>query len=552
MENKKPVAYFSLEIALENNLPTYAGGLGVLAGDILRSAADIGFLMVGVTLINRRGYLKQVIDSNGQQQAQPERSYSFSKLKKLRTRTSVMIGQERVNVQAWQYLLKGEKGVTKIILLDTDTAGNSKKARRLTDRLYASDKEYRLKQEIILGRGGVKILAALGYQQIRKYHINEGHGSLAMLELYLSSRQKTAAAKLAEVRSKCSFTVHTPLLGAQDVFNKDFFLNNVPDWPQSLKRVFQNDKINMTEFGLFSCGRVNAVSKIHRQVSQEMFKKKSIFGITNGVNSGYWSTTEMSKLFDKYCSGWRSKASRLGGIKRASLEEVVLAHEAAKKKLISYVNKKTGRNLRHDVFTIGFARRFTAYKRATLIFSNLKRLEMISRQFGGLQIIFAGKAHPADSGGQELIREIAEIGKELAGRIEVVILPGYDLDQAKLLVSGSDLWLNTPQPPLEASGTSGMKAAHNGVPQLSSDDGWWPEGYVARQTGWLLKEDELGDHNLYELLEEEILPLYYNQPLEWQRLMRSTISINAPLFNTERVLREYIKLSFKPQNKKKD
>lgn len=544
MNIKAPVAYFSLEIALDNSLPTYAGGLGVLAGDTLRSAADIDFPMVGITLLNRRGYLRQVIDTNGNQQDFPEKKYAFSKLKKLAARTFVMIGQEKVKIQAWQYLIKGEKGTARVILLDTDLLGNSKPARRLTDRLYASDKAYRLKQEIILGRGGVRILSALGYKKIRKYHVNEGHGSLAMLELYLAAKVKTPAQKLAEIRSRCSFTVHTPLLGAQDIFQKEFFLDQVSDWPKSLEKVFRDDKINMTEFGLFTCGYVNAVSKIHRDVSREMFNKKNIAGITNGVNSGYWTSNEMSRLFDKYCSGWRSKARLIANIKKAAPDEIVLAHRSAKKRLIKHVAKKTGHKLQEDVFTIGFARRFTPYKRATLIFSNLKRLEMISRQFGGLQIIFAGKAHPADSKGQELIREIFEIGKKLSGRIEIVILPGYDLNQAKLLVSGTDLWLNTPQPPLEASGTSGMKAAHNGVPQLSSNDGWWPEGYIAGQTGWVLNEDEAGDHNLYELLEEEILPMYYGNPLAWSRLMRSTISKNAPIFNTERMLREYIKYSF--------
>ncbi len=545
MNSKKSVAYFSLEIALENSLPTYAGGLGVLAGDTLRSAADIGFSMIGITLLNRQGYLKQTLDSEGNQKKVKKIYFPLSKLKNTKIQTSVKIGSEKVLIQAWQYIIKGEKSETPVILLDTDVSGNSVEMRRLTDRLYDSNKAYRLKQEIILGRGGVKILSALGYKNIKKYHVNEGHGSLAMLELYLSSKKKTPAAKMSEVKSLCSFTVHTPLLGAQDVYKKEFFLSNVTDWPEYLETVFKKDKINMTEFGLFTSGYVNAVSKIHREVSQKMFKKKNIAGITNGVNSGYWTSSEMQKLFDKYCAGWRSKANLLKNFKNASIEEIVLAHRSAKKRLLAHVTKKTGQRLQEDVFTIGFARRFTPYKRATLILSNLKRLEMISRQFGGLQIIFAGKAHPADDKGQGLIKEVIAAKKTLAGKVEIVFLSDYDLYQAKLLVSGSDLWLNTPEPPLEASGTSGMKAAHNGVPQLSSNDGWWPEGFIAGKTGWMLKEEGSVVQNLYGLIENNILPLFYSDPYEWGRLMRLTIVKNASFFNTERMLREYIKLSFK-------
>jgi len=224
MNSKKSVAYFSLEIALENSLPTYAGGLGVLAGDTLRSAADIGFSMIGITLLNRQGYLKQTLDSEGNQKKVKKIYFPLSKLKNTKIQTSVKIGSEKVLIQAWQYIIKGEKSETPVILLDTDVSGNSVEMRRLTDRLYDSNKAYRLKQEIILGRGGVKILSALGYKNIKKYHVNEGHGSLAMLELYLSSKKKTPAAKMSEVKSLCSFTVHTPLLGAQDVYKKEFFL----------------------------------------------------------------------------------------------------------------------------------------------------------------------------------------------------------------------------------------------------------------------------------------------------------------------------------------
>ncbi len=537
------VAYFSLEIALESDLPTYSGGLGVLAGDLLRSAADIGFPLVGVTLLNRRGYLKQEMALDGRQIAKPESRYPFGRLEKTGIETTVLIGSETVRIRVWHYQVKGGAVSTSVYLLDTDVPGNKPKYRRLTDRLYDSDKLYRLQQEIVLGRGGVRMLAALGYD-VKKYHLNEGHGSLAAVELFLSSRKKTAAAKLAEVRSRCIFTVHTPLPGAQDQYKKDFFLSYLRDWPVYLNRLFVDERINMTRAGLHCCGYTNAVSLRHRAVTRKMFSGHRIESITNGVNSSFWTAPEMQALFDKTAVGWRHDARCLAKMVKAAPEEIGAAHKKAKQRLIGYVRRQIGARLREDIFTIGFARRFTPYKRPGLIFFDLNRLADIALRCGGLQIIMAGKAHPEDKDGQELIRQTIRARDKLRGRVKVVFLEDYDLDQAKLLVSGTDLWLNTPQPPIEASGTSGMKAAHNGVPQLSTDDGWWPEGYKRGQTGWMIRETRQGN-NLYELLDQDILPFFYGNPFGWSKLMRSTISRGAPVFNTDRTLREYIRQAYK-------
>lgn len=543
VRKKTAVAYFSLEIALEKSLPTYAGGLGILAGDILRSAGDINFPMVGVTLLNRRGYLKQRINIKGEQVSGPEKSYAFSKLEKTKARTTVMIGQEKVFVQAWRYLLVGESISTPVYLLDTDCPENSPANRRLTDRLYDSDKAYRLRQEIVLGRGGVKILNILGYD-IKKYHLNEGHGSLAIVELMLSLKKLSPNKQLKSVREKCIFTVHTPLPGAQDIFAKDFFLAHQSDWPKSLAGFFKEGKINMTKLGLHCCGYVNAVSKRHQGVSKKMFPGQKIEYITNGVNSSLWTSPWLASIYDACAPGWRRDGSVLSAVKKEDLNKIRGAHQQAKRELIRHIKKLTGVSWSEEKIIIGFARRFTPYKRPGLIFQDISYLKKIAKKFGGLQLVFSGKAHPNDLAGQSLIKDLAVTTKKLNGIIDIVFLPNYNIDQAKLLVSGSDLWLNTPEPPLEASGTSGMKAAHNGVPQLSTDDGWWPEGYKRERTGWLIKENLDGTNNLYELLENEILPTYYQEKEKWLKIMRSSISLNAPVFNTGRVLSQYINKAY--------
>ncbi|MFA6995534.1 MAG: alpha-glucan family phosphorylase [Patescibacteria group bacterium] len=549
-KNKFIVAYFSLEIALENGLKTYAGGLGVLAGDLLSSAANLKFPMVGLTLLNRQGYFKQVLTGSGEQIIKPDSDYDFSKLKKLPINVVVNIGQESVKVGVWQYIIKGRDGFNgSVYFLDTDFPENSEVNRRLTDNLYGGDLEYRLKQEIVFGRAGVKMLQALGYNKIKKFHLNEGHGALAAVELFLSSNKKNNTEKVAEVRGRIVFTTHTPLKKEQDVFSLTYLKGYQPDFPDYLNGLVVQENINLTVVGLYFSGYTNAVSNLHQRVTQKMFPDYKIQAITNGVNSLNWASPEFQKLYDKYVPGWRTYNPLLLNASRIPLEEIWAKHQQIKKRLLEFINGRSAVKLEEAIFTLGFARRFTSYKRPEFLFNDLKRLLSLQQSGGRIQIIYAGKAHPRDLEGQELIKLIYQFKKELSSKIKIVFLENYDLDQAKLLTSGVDLWLNTPLLPNEASGTSGMKAAHNGVPQLSTLDGWWPEGYKKNKTGWAIKERKMrngtSENNLYELLGNNILPLYYKDSEKWKKIMRSTISLNASYFNTDRALEQYIKEAYK-------
>ncbi|MFA5109271.1 MAG: alpha-glucan family phosphorylase [Patescibacteria group bacterium] len=546
--HKSIVAYFSMEIAVENEIKTYAGGLGVLAGDILKSAARLGFPMVGITLLNNKGYFEQKITSVGEQAEQPDSAYNFSRFKKLDQQVTVTIGSEKVTVGVWQYLVKGAIGfVVPIYFLDTDITSNSTANRQLSGQLYGGDREYRLKQEIILGRAGVKMLRALGYDEIKRFHLNEAHGSLAAVELFLNSEKKTDSEKIKEVRGQCVFTTHTPVSRGQDVFSLAYLKQFQPDFPDCLKSLVEKGEINFTFLGLYLSAFANAVSRQHRLTAQKMFPKYKIRAITNGVDSLFWTAPEFKKLYDKYLPGWRLDNGRLHLARKIPLAELRMAHQKNKKKMVEYINHKKSADFKKDIFTICFARRFAPYKRPEFLLSDLNRL-LALRRVGEIQIVYAGKAHPQDMEGRELIKEIWMSRNKLAGKIKMVFLENYDLEQARLLTAGADVWLNTPLPPNEASGTSGMKAAHNGVPQLSTLDGWWPEGYKKNKTGWAIKETgDVGRRarsNLYDLLEKEILPLYYQSPEKWEKLRRSVISLNASVFNAERMLRQYIKEAY--------
>lgn len=551
MGNKKVqsvVAYLSMEIAVASDIKTYAGGLGILAGDILRSAADLKFPMVGMTLLNRQGYFQQKITIAGQQIAKSDRAYNFSSLKKLKPQVTVKIGAEKVTVGVWKYTIRSRNNFRiPVYFLDTDLRGNSKINRQLTGVLYGGDEEYRLRQEIILGRAGVKMLECLGYGNVKKYHLNEGHGALAAIELFLSSPFNNDQEKVAAVRRACVFTTHTPLLKSQDIFSLPYLLEYQPDFPLQLKDLIYQNEVNLTRVGLYFSGYSNAVSKCHQTVTQKMFPEYKISRITNGVDSARWTAPEFKKLYDEYWPGWREDNCLLSESTRIPTIKLWSAHQKAKRRLISRINKLSIQpQLKENVFTIGFVRRFAPYKRPEFLFKDIARLLEVQEKVGLIQVIYAGKAHPQDLEGQALIKYIWQLRKELAAKIKIVFWEDYDMDKAQLLAAGVDLWLNTPLPPNEASGTSGMKAAHNGIPQLSTADGWWPEGYKKNKTGWLIKEDsQTGKDNLYDLLEKEILPIYYRNSEKWREMMCAAISFNASHFNTQRVLREYIRQAYK-------
>lgn len=548
------IAYLSMEIALENNIKTYSGGLGVLAGDTLKSAADLRLPMLGITLLNDKGYFKQKINKDGQQE-ELTTEYDFSKLTKLKNKVEIKIGVDKVKVGAWQYIIKSNKDFTvPVYLLDTNIPGNKEIYRKLTGKLYMADKEYRLRQEIILGRAGVKMIKSLGYKNIKKFHINEGHGSLAAIELFNNSKNKNVKGKINEVREKCVFTTHTPIQAGHDVFPVDFFKRYQLDFPFQLPKLVFNNEVNMTRVALFFSKYVNGVALSHKDVSSKMFPDYPIHSITNGVHSQTWTSDEFKEIFDDHIPNWRNSSMSLRNAFNIPLTDIWQAHQKAKKKLIDYVYKKEKIKLELNTFTIGFARRFTGYKRPALLFYDMERLLKIHSNVGKIQIVYAGKAHPNDDEGKELIKEVNSIKNKYKDKIKIVFLENYEMNLAKLIIAGVDVWLNTPLPPNEASGTSGMKAAHNGVPHFSTLDGWWIEGLVNRKTGWaiggrrsnaisknLSKKDS---DNLYEKLEKKIIPRYYDMPQNWRETMRYTIAINASFFNTERMLQQYIQEAY--------
>ena len=548
MEKKDyKIAYFSMEIALDDGLKTYSGGLGILAGDILRSASDISLPMVGVTLLSKEGYFDQEINAKGEQLEFSARQYDFSKLQKTNARTIVMIGKDKVKVEAWQYSITSGNIEIPIFLLDTDIPKNPEKYRRLTNQLYGGDKELRLLQETILGRGGYEILKELGFKT-NTYHINEGHGSFVTVARFLDSKAKNLEDKIDDVRNSCVFTTHTPIKMAHDIFKLEKVLEVQEDFPHHLPKLVDGGRVNMTKLGLYFSKYINGVALSHKELSKTMFPGYPIHCVTNGVHSQTWTSPELQKVYDKHLPNWRSSSLSLRNAFSLSLDDIWQAHQGTKKRLISLVKEKTGQDFKENVFTIGFARRFTAYKRPLLLLRDVERLIAIQKKVGDIQIVYAGKAHPADENGKKLIMEVNKISRKYEGKIKLAFIPGYEMELAKTIIAGSDLWVNTPLPPNEASGTSGMKAAHNGVPQLSSFDGWWKEGYIKGKTGWTIRGEKyprLSTQNskdaasLYDLLEKEIIPVYYQEPMTWKKIMRFSIGVNASFFNTERVLREY-------------
>ncbi len=554
-EELRQIGYFSMEVAIESGMPTYSGGLGVLAGDSLRSCADLRVPIVGVTLLCRKGYFDQKLDEWGGQQEQPVQWSPEHLLKPLPQTATVNIEQRAVQIRAWQHDIVGLSGyIVPLILLDSNLEGNTDYDRALTDSLYGGDQRYRLAQETLLGIGGVKILAALGYAGIQKFHMNEGHASLLVLELLRrQSGAQPADWDFTAVRNQCVFTTHTPVPAGHDQFGYDLVqrvLGQVVPF-EILQMLGDPNRLNMTLLGLNLSRYVNGVAKRHEEVSREMFPGYPIHHITNGVHSWTWTCNSLRVLYDKHIPGWSNDPAMLRNALSIPKDEIWAAHMLAKKRLLDLVKARTGRSLSPETLTIGFARRATQYKRADLIFSDVNRLLAIAKQAGPIQFVFAGKAHPQDQSGKELIRHIVAVSRQLRDQIPIVYLENHDMELAKLLVSGVDLWLNTPERPLEASGTSGMKAAHNGVPSFSTLDGWWVEGYIEGLTGWSIGSRETASsahgsasqqdaESLYHKLNNVILPLFYLNRDQWIDVVRHSIALNASFFNTHRMVQQYV------------
>ncbi|MBI4341633.1 MAG: alpha-glucan family phosphorylase [Candidatus Omnitrophica bacterium] len=558
MPAERRIAYFSMEIAIEPSIPTYSGGLGVLAGDTIRTAADLHVPMVAITLLHRKGYFTQRIDAQGWQQEEPVTWSVKSCLEGLPESFSVVIEGRTVFLRAWKYDVTGCDGfVVPVLFLDSDVPENNDWDRALTHYLYGGDARYRLCQEAILGMGGVKALRALGFREINRFHMNEGHASLLTLALLEEQAQREGreyftSNDIEQVRQQCVFTTHTPVPAGHDQFGMDLAIQVLGrrDMIATQELFGANGQLNLTMLALNLSRYVNGVAKRHSEVSKAMFALEEVDAITNGVHAGTWVSEPFQALFDAHIPSWREDNFSLRHALKIPSRDIWEAHLSAKRKLLDYVNQHAMAGMSLDVFTIGFARRAALYKRADLLFHDVERLKRIVSSAGPFQLIYAGKAHPHDQAGKELIQRIIKAKEALKPSIKIAYLENYDMHLGKLITAGADVWLNTPQPPLEASGTSGMKAALNGVPSLSTLDGWWVEGHLEGVTGWAIgadyghaatQEQSANDAaSLYDKLEQVILPLFYRNHDGYINVMQHAIALNGSFFNTQRMVQEYV------------
>jgi starch phosphorylase len=552
------VAYFSMEIAINQGMPTYSGGLGVLAGDTLRSAADLGVPLAAFTLLHRKGYFQQHLDSAGVQTEEVQSWNPADYCTEETARVTVLVEDRVVTVRAWRYDLVGRFGhVVPIYLLDTDVDENSGWDRGLTDHLYGGDTNYRLQQEIVLGMGGARMANALDLK-VNVYHMNEGHAALltlALLEAQLGGGPlgTPTEADIEQVRRKCVFTTHTPVPAGHDRFSTEQAIRILGgDRTARLQQqgCFRDGLLNMTLLALRFSRYANGVAMQHGKISREMFPEFAIDSITNGVHAPTWVSEPMQQMLDEHIPAWRRDNLYLRNAIDIPETRFLEAHTRAKEELLAEVGSRTGRVLDPKVLTLGFARRVATYKRATLMFTDPARLMEIAVAAGGLQILYAGKAHPQDEPGKGLIqRVVEEAARSSNDMLRIIYLENYAWDLGAMLTAGVDVWVNTPKRPYEASGTSGMKAAMNGVPSLSILDGWWIEGCIEGVTGWAIEDgasDEEEAHSLYKKLETAVVPLYRERPEKWARLMRTTLAFNASYFNTNRMVKQYARNAYYP------
>ena len=554
------VAYFSMEIGLESGMPTYAGGLGVLAGDTIRSAADLDVRMVAVSLLHRRGYFFQRVDEQGRQSEEPVAWPVNDFAEPIDEQATIEIEGRTVHVRAWRYRVTGESGsVVPVYLLDTNVSENQPWDRTLTDVLYGGDDHYRLCQEVVLGIGGLRLLRALGYRDILRFHMNEGHSALLVLalmeeKLALRAHSESLSNDLIDsVREQCVFTTHTPVPAGHDQFPEELVRLALGERRCGLlKACGIGQTLNLTQLALRGSRYINGVAMKHGEVSHSMFPGYPIHSITNGVHVATWTTPSFQKVFDTHLPDWRRDQLSLRYAVSIPASDIWAAHLEAKRTLVEHVNRESNAGFDRDLLTIGFARRFAAYKRAGLIFQDLERLKKMAREVGPIQIVFAGKAHPRDHEGKDLIARVHEMRNALQSVVGVSFLINYDMEVAKMLCAGVDVWLNTPLPPMEASGTSGMKAAMNGVPSLSVLDGWWVEGHLEDVTGWSIGDrveaclepqsgmDACHAAELYRKLEQKVLPCFYKEHDRFVEIMRHAIALNGAFFNTQRMVAQYL------------
>jgi len=600
---KPTVAYFSMEYGLTDVLKIYSGGLGVLAGDYLKEASDCKVDMVAVGFLYRNGYFTQTLSMDGQQIAVYEpQDFNSLPIEQMKQPdgSPLVLEVQFPGYMVYCNIWKANVGRVPLLLIDTDHPSNSEYDRQISAQLYGGDWENRLKQEFLLGIGGIQLLNKLGISK-QVYHCNEGHAALINAQRIadlVGQRQLPFPVALELVRTSSLYTVHTPVPAGHDQFEESLFAKYMADfapkmglsWNELMDLGRENqgltgEKFSMSVFACNTCQEVNGVSLLHGKVSREMFapiwkgyypEELHVGYVTNGVHMASWTASEWQKLYKKtFGAEWINDLSNpklWGKIYSLSDEEVWETHQVLKRKLIEYIKAKYKQNWLKDhgdptrvmtvlenidpnALIIGFGRRFATYKRAHLLFTNLERLSaIVNNPQRPVQFVYTGKAHPADSGGQGLIKRIVEISKMPEFQGKVIFLENYDMGLARRLVSGVDIWLNTPTRPLEASGTSGQKAEMNGVLNYSVLDGWWLEGYV-KGAGWALTEkqtydnheyqDQLDAATIYSTLENEIIPLYFAKnskgfSSEWVMYIKNSIAKIAPHYTTKRMIDDYL------------
>lgn len=551
------IAYFSMEVGLNARIPTYSGGLGILAGDTLRSAADLGLPVVAVTMLPNNGFFEQIIGKDGRQLEFykpffPQINDDFVPLSE---RVKIKIAGEDVSIRAWRYDIKGLSGhIVPVYFLDTNgengnrpwklgpewPSGVKRTFDDITSHLYESNPQYKIAQQMVLGFGGFEMLKGLGID-VSTYHMNEGHAAFLTLKLL-----QQYGYDADRVKAKCVFTTHTPIPAGHDVFSYEYIDQLIDEHDRKdLWRYAGQNEVNMTHLAMDLSRYINAVSPKHTKVSRAMFPNYAIDEIPNGVHHITWTAPEIQDVYDKYVPGWRRYPSKLSEFPETNqaLSELVTAQNKIQTRLFNEVRYATKNvvNLEPDRLTLGFARRAAGYKRGDLIFKNIERLKRIGSN--KLQIIMAGKAHPADQPGKDLIYRMNEGLSEISSEIKGAYLQGYDIELGKLMTSGSKVWLNNPQRPLEASGTSGMKAALNGRPSLSIVDGWWCEGLKEGITGWAIgnESDPNDDGKDAEALHDKLEYILNLRGPEFNRAVIGAIKHNGSYFNTYRMVMQYAK-----------
>jgi len=545
MSHYPKIAYICLEFGINDDIKTYAGGLGILAGDTIKTAADLNLPFVGISLLYKNGYFKQIVDEEGNQTTLDDTWDWRSILLPVIDEMEVTVGDITLKISVLKAIIEGQNGSVPLYYINLDHPENPPEYRAISDRLYPQDQEVKRLQQIVIGYSSLQVYRRVVGEDPEIIHINESHAAYSILHLLQSMSKK-------EVRERFVFTTHTPVTAGHEKHLIEDVRHILGDDLDLLDSDLTSDGVlNLSEISIFYSKYTNAVSKKHKEVTEEMFPGAPVASITNGVHPQSWISHNFQELFDKHLPDWRSDPAHLRKALVIPDNEISGAHGKSKDELHYYIDKRCGIKLDNTKLTIGFARRSAYYKRNDLIFTDYERLNAIGEKFGMIQLVFAGKAHPNDKVGQSYIKKIIEYSKMECDFLNVVYIPDYGMEVSKLLVAGVDVWLNTPIVPMEASGTSGMKAAMNGVPSFSTIDGWWKEGSFEHLTGWNIgngcEGSDCSEHDiedLYSKLENVLLPTFHDNPSQWLNIQKHAIALNGSYFNTKRMMEEYLNTAY--------